>query len=142
MQRELRRSDCCTLPGAPAVLTTNLLYLAAFLAVAIGLIHSLLGEKYILQRLFRRAEIPQLFGSAEFTTRTLRFAWHLTTVAWFGFAAILVLMAHPPVTIGALGTVVGVTFMIHFLVALLGTRGRHLSWILFLVIGICAFYAV
>ena len=121
--------------------TTVLLYSAAALAIILGLVHSLLGEKYILVRLFRRAEIPKLFGSAEFTTRTLRYAWHLTTVAWFGFAAILVLMAHPPLTLEAVGTVVGITFMIHFLVALIGTRGRHLSWILFLVIGISAFYA-
>ena len=118
-----------------------MLLLAATLVVLVGLAHSYLGEKFILMRLFRQP-LPRLFGDDWFTRQTLRFAWHLTTVAWFGFAAILVLMAHPPVTIGALGTVVGVTFMIHFLIALLGTRGRHLSWILFLVIGICAFYSV
>ena len=54
-----------------------LLYLAAFLAVAVGIAHSYLGEHYILIRLFRRDGIPTLFGSPEFTIRTLRFAWHL-----------------------------------------------------------------
>ncbi len=122
--------------------SSTALYLAAFLAVVIGLIHSLLGEKYILQRLFRRGDIPKLFGSEEFTTRTLRFAWHLTTITWLGFAAILVLMANPPLRVGSVGMVIGVTFMVHFLVALIGTRGQHLSWILFLVIGICTFYAI
>lgn len=122
-------------------MTTTLLYLAASLAVFIGLVHSLLGEKYILIRLFRRDNIPQLFGSAEFTRRTLRWAWHLTTVAWFGFAAILVLLAEPTLEPRAVAAVVGVTFMIHFLVALLGSRGRHLSWVVFLAIGVIAFYA-
>lgn len=50
------------------------LYLAAFLAAALGLAHSLLGERYILIRLFRRENLPKLFGSTAFTQRTLRFA--------------------------------------------------------------------
>ncbi len=58
-----------------------LLYFAAFLSVALGIAHSVLGERYILTRLFRRADLPKLFGSSEFTVRTLRFAWHITTVA-------------------------------------------------------------
>lgn len=115
------------------------LYLAAFLAFGIGVFHSLLGEKFILMRLFRRVDIPHLFGSADFTIRTLRFAWHLTTLAWWGFAALLILMAHPPLNLKSVATVIGFTFIAHFVVAVVGTRGRHLSWIVFLVIGISAF---
>ncbi len=63
--------------------------MAALLYFALGLAHSALGEKYILTRLFRRADLPNLFGSPEFTVRTLRFAWHVTTVAWFGFGVLL-----------------------------------------------------
>jgi len=40
---------------------------AAVLALAIGLAHSWLGERYILIRLFRRQNIPHLFGSDDFT---------------------------------------------------------------------------
>ena len=65
----------------------NLLDLAAALVVALGLAHSFLGERYILQRLLRREDLPRLFGSADFTRRTLRFAWHVTSVAWLGLAA-------------------------------------------------------
>jgi len=65
-----------------------MLLLAVILIVLIGVAHSLLGERYILTRLFRRP-LPELFGSDEFTKKTLRFAWHITTVAWFGFGAIL-----------------------------------------------------
>ena len=50
------------------------LYVAAFLIVAVGIAHSYLGERYILIRLFRRENLPELFGSAGFTIRTLRFA--------------------------------------------------------------------
>lgn len=117
------------------------LYLAAFLAVAVSVAHSYLGERYILIRLFRRDNIPKLFGGTEFTTRTLRFAWHITSVAWCGFAAILISLAHPPASASVIGTVIGCTFLVHFSVALIASRGRHLSWPVFLAIGIIAIYA-
>ena len=47
---------------------------AAFLVVALGLAHSILGERYILMRLFRREDLPNIFGSAKFTAQNLRFA--------------------------------------------------------------------
>ena len=56
--------------------------IAAALAVLLGVAHSYLGERYILTRLFRRGDLPRLFGGVEFTQQTLRFAWHLTSVAW------------------------------------------------------------
>jgi len=34
-----------------------------------------------------------LCGGTEFTVRTLRFAWHITTLAWWGFAVVLELLA-------------------------------------------------
>ena len=117
-----------------------MLQFAAGLVVAIGIAHSYLGERYILIRLFRRADLPKLFGSAEFTTRTLRFAWHLTSIAWFGLAAILVLLSHPPVTSRLIGHVIGWTFLLTSVAILLGSRGRHLAWPLFLVIALTAFY--
>lgn len=68
----------------------NAWYWAAIvMIVALGAAHSVLGERYILMRLFRRADLPHLFGSDDFTKRTLRFAWHLTTVAWSGMAAVV-----------------------------------------------------
>jgi len=118
-----------------------LLYLAAFLATAIGIAHSYLGEHYILLRLFRRDDLPKLFGSSEFTTQTLRFAWHLTTIAWWGFAAILVVLANAPVTTSTIGLVIGCTFLVHFVIALAGSRGKHFSWPVFLAIGVLAIYA-
>ena len=59
----------------------TILQFAALLGFLLGVAHSVLGERYILTRLFRRENLPTLFGGTEFTTRTLRFAWHLTTIA-------------------------------------------------------------
>lgn len=117
------------------------LYIAALLLLVIGAAHSYLGERYILRRLFRRSDLPKNFGSTDFTTRTLRFAWHVTTVAWLGFAAILLLLAHPPITSSTLGLIIGGTFLVHFAIALVGSRGKHLSWLVFLIVGILVIYA-
>ena len=110
---------------------------AAVLAVAVGLAHSWLGERYILMRLFRRQDLPHLFGSDEFTRRTLRFAWHLTTVAWLGAAALLLVLASSPPDASArvLSGAIAATFLASAVVALVGSRGRHLSWVVFLIIA-------
>ncbi|HUG23566.1 hypothetical protein [Piscinibacter sp.] len=118
-----------------------MLYAAAALTVAVGIAHSYLGERYLLMRLLRSGQLAGVFSRPEFAARTLRFAWHVTSIAWFGFAAILFLLARPPVTPEALGIVIGGTFLVHFAVALAGSRGKHLSWPLFLAIGLAAIYA-
>jgi hypothetical protein len=119
----------------------NALYLAAFLLLVVGIAHSYLGERYILIRLFRRDDLPKIGGSSRFTTQTLRFAWHITSVAWWGFAALLVLLAHPPATARAIGLVVGGTFLVHFAIVVVASRGRHLSWAVFLAIGTLILFA-
>lgn len=58
-----------------------MLYFASGLLVVLALAHSYLGERYILIRLFKRVNLHMLFGSDDFTKRTLRFAWHLTSIA-------------------------------------------------------------
>lgn len=117
------------------------LYLAAALTVGAGVAHSWLGERYLLMRLFRRPDLPKLFGGTEFTVRTLRFAWHLTSVAWWGFAVILVQLAHRPPTTVVLGATISGIFLVHAAVTLFGSRGRHLAWPVFLAIGLISLYA-
>ena len=121
---------------------TSLLYFAAFLAILLGAVHSWLGEKYILVRLFRRDNLPQLFGSAQFTTRTLRFAWHVTTIAWWGFAALLVQLGQGSLTASSVAQVLGYTFTASGLLPLIITRGKHWSWIVMFAIAGIALSAV
>lgn len=113
----------------------GLLYFAAALAVALGVAHSLVGERYILTRLFRRSDLPKLFGGQEFTTRTWRFAWHITTVAWFGFAALLVHAGRRDLTVPGMLRIIGITFIACGVLPLVLTRDRHLSWVVLFVIG-------
>lgn len=112
------------------------LTLAAGLTVALGIAHSALGERYILQRLFRRGDLPALFGSDVFTRRTLRFAWHLTSIAWWGIAAAFVALGFNSARAGVL--ILAGTFALSGVITLVASRGRHLAWLVFLAIGLFA----
>lgn len=115
----------------------TLLLIAAGLTVLIAAAHSYLGERYILMRLFRRDGLPKLLGGVEFTKQTLRFAWHITSLAWLGLGGVMILMASPEaVTRAGLGSVVSITFGLTGLIALVASRGRHLSWIVFFAITV------
>lgn len=119
-----------------------LLYVAAFLLVLVSFVHSFLGERFILSRLFKRDNLPKLFGSDDFTKRTLRFAWHLTSIAWLGFAAIVVALAQPELSKSLIALIISITFAVHFVLALIGSKAKHLSWVLFAVVSLLVFWVV
>lgn len=111
------------------------LAVAALLIVLLALAHSILGERFILRRLFRRENLPKLFGSDDFTKRTLRFAWHLTTVVWWGVALLLFTLGTGSIR-GSFLVLSGTAF-VSALVALIGSRGRHPAWLVLLIVGTC-----
>lgn len=119
-----------------------LLATGAVLAFGVGLAHSYLGERYVLIRLFRRPDLPKLFGTDRFTRRTLRFAWHLTTLAWWGFGAQMALAARAPAAApDFVLEAIAWTFGVSALVTFAASRGRHLAWIVFLAIALCSWLA-
>jgi len=119
-----------------------LLLIGAIVMLLLGGVHSYLGERYILIRLFRRADLPHLFGSDVFTKRTLRFAWHLTSVAWLGFGMLFIAMARPADTLrrAEVGAVLAATAATSAVVTLVGSRGRHLAWLVFGVVAVTAWF--
>ena len=110
---------------------------AAVLAIAIGAVHSILGERYLIRPILRRADLPRLFGDDSFTRQTLRYGWHLATAAWLGLAAVMVVLsgALPAVRVGD-GVIfaIALTFLVNTILAVVVTRGRHLSWVVFAAI--------
>lgn len=112
------------------------LVIAAVLVALLSVAHSYLGERYILIRLFRRGNLPDLFRRADFTRRTLRLAWHIMTILAFGFAALLFVLASPGHDdIRPLLNVIAATFALCGLTSLVISRARHLSWIVFFAIA-------
>ncbi|MDH3589512.1 MAG: hypothetical protein OEQ74_08920 [Gammaproteobacteria bacterium] len=117
-----------------------MLIVAAVLIILIGLVHSYLGEKFILIRLFRQP-LPRLFGNDAFTRQTLRFVWHMTTVCWWGFAALLIGLEYGYSSKGEILLIIGTTFGIGALFPLIATRGKHLSWLVFTAISLICYFA-
>ena len=116
---------------------------AALLASGTAVAHSYLGERYILIRLFRRADLPHLYGSDRFTRQVLRFAWHLTSIAWVGFGLVLAAAGGVPglpqvPADTMLLRYVSLTFALTAAVTFMGSRGRHFAWVVFLAIAIGA----
>jgi hypothetical protein len=73
--------------------------------------------------------------------RTLRFAWHITTIAWWGFAAMLVLAARGALTAATALQALSVTMLVTAVVILVASRGRHLAWPVFTAIALIAWFA-
>ena len=120
-----------------------MLLVGSFLLIFIGFVHSYLGEKYLLIRLFKRDNLPKLLGSDWFTKRVLRFAWHLTTIAWWGFAAILYFLSNPSsnLRIEILLTI-AIVFAFSGIVSFVFSRGKHLSWLFFFGIACTSIFGV
>ena len=118
-----------------------MLEVAAALCLLIGIIHSYLGERFILIRFFRSDKFPHLFGSDFFPKRTLRFSWHITTFAWWGFGYLLFRIAAGEENLAQ--TVLYTISTVFFLSGIFSfgfTKGKHLSWVVFWAIAGLAYY--
>jgi len=106
-----------------------LLLVAALLLAFAGFIHSYLGERFVLSRLLALPNLPTLRGSRAYMECLLRWAWHITSVAWWGMAALLTVSwsGH----LAAAGLVLTVTFALHGLLILVKIGPRHPGWPVF-----------
>lgn len=112
---------------------------SACLITIVAMIHSLLGEKLIVKPILR-LDLPHILGSDFLTKKTLRLAWHLMSVAAFGFAGILFFYSFQVITNDASVTVkiISAVFIVSSVVSVFVAHGRHFSWWAFLLIGILA----
>jgi hypothetical protein len=123
----------------------NLYLVAAAVLIAIlALAHSVLGEWLLLGPLFTRGDVPKLIGSRRFAKRTLRFAWHLTTVLMWGTAAILIAAADPATEqpLRRVARMIAVVYLVCAVVAGIGSRWRHFSWLVFLISAVLVWLGV
>ena len=120
-----------------------LIYFAAAVAVFLGIAHSWLGERRVFPRLLAAENLQRLRGSIEFTRAILRWAWHLTSRAWWGFAYLLFVIAagRTPDAL-TLARIIAVVFGSSGLVAFVTTRGRHIAWPFFLLAALASWFGV
>lgn len=109
------------------------LMLAGILAIIVGLVHSVLGEIMIFNRMRRGTLIPTDGGERlrERHVRILWASWHLVTVFGFALAALLLRLWQAPslpVAPYLIGTISLATLAAALLV-LIATNGRHPGWL-------------
>ncbi len=112
-------------------------YLAAagILCLLIGLIHTVLGEVMIFQRLRRPgALVPTEGGTAlrERHVRILWASWHLATVFGWCIAAALAWLAQPGqarLAASFPAWAIAVSLLAGACLVLVGTKGRHPGWL-------------
>jgi hypothetical protein len=131
---------CCehTSTRRPIVSKTFLVASAALLALT-AIVHSVLGERYLLKPLFRQTHGILASSLARFV---LRFAWHLTSLSWLVLAIILLafqFQSAQAMSIALLAT--GIAFTIAGVFDAFGSRGRHIGWALLTGIGVAALLA-
>jgi len=118
-------------------MTSTALLMAAALTFAVGAVHSLLGERRLIGPLLAPGHRQGILERSAFARQVLRFAWHLTTIAWWGIGAMLVAYALAPLDPSSRSTlaIIAVTFSITGIVILAASGGRHLAWPVFLAIA-------
>lgn len=124
----------------------------AMLVLGAALAHSLLGEKVILHRLFRRAaerEGPSYSRRAAddpMTRQTLRLVWHSLSVVLVGLAAILMVAAVDGQAFGESWRVVMLLLTATFgglaVLSLVIARGRHVGWMWFAATALATWLSV
>lgn len=118
----------------------TMLVVAAVLALATGLVHSVLGEVLIFRHLRSGGFVPSK-GAPPLSERNIRIiwaTWHLATVFGWAFAGVLLWLAVAPHndSPGALIVSAAVfAYLAGSLLVLIGTKGRHPGWIALLVVA-------
>jgi hypothetical protein len=122
---------------------------AAVLVLGAGMAHSLLGEKVVLRRVYRRAtDEGQNRRAADdpVTRQTLRLAWHSLTVALVGYSGLLFVAAADGAAFGgnwrAVMRLLSATFAGLAALSLLVARGRHVGWMWFAAVAVATWLSV
>jgi hypothetical protein len=105
--------------------------ITALCLTVLAIFHSYLGERYLLQPLLRWPNFPRLAIGEPFAKGTLRFAWHLTSLAWLALAAMAIRGECSRVLLAIMLALSGI-------LAHAFTRGRHAAWAVFIVGAVAA----
>jgi hypothetical protein len=107
---------------------------AAGLAILIGLVHSILGERMVFSRLRQGTVVPAYGGTLlrGHHVRILWATWHIVTLLGWAVAAALLLLAaeaSPSPLHIALLQVIALAMAASGVLVLVGTKARHPGWI-------------
>jgi hypothetical protein len=106
-----------------------MLYIAALSLILVAYGHTYYGERLLLRPLFASGAMRRFGKDAGYAQNVLRAGWHLLTATWIGMAAALAFAQTTDMS--AYVWMCAVMFGVFGAGALISSRGRHLSWIVF-----------
>jgi hypothetical protein len=121
------------------------LLIAAAVLFFIGIMHSVVAEWKGERRLVWRITRLTLFDSSDekdlLAKRIVRLAWHLTSLVWCGCAVVLAYIAFVEASESTIAVVriLSVVFLLHSVLSLAIARGRHASWLGFLIVSVFSY---
>ena len=121
------------------------LLIAAAALFAIGVMHSVVAEWKGERRLVWRITQLTLFDSSDekdlLAKRIVRLAWHLTSLVWCGCGVVLAYIAFVEASesIIVIVRILSVVFLLHSALSLAIVRGRHNSWVGFLIVSVFSY---
>ena len=119
----------------------DLLLVAAVIVAVAGFVHSYLGERLVFPRLFALADLPLLRRDRIYTENVLRYAWHVTSLAWWAAGAILVAFWWGATDARHTALLIIAAMLLLTGLIVLATAGRrHPAWPLFLIAAAAAWY--
>ena len=104
----------------------------------LGLIHSMVGELRVFQSTNGLVSLAREGQLKTTHLHILRVSWHVVTVFGWGFGVILFWLSQADRASGLpfLGSTLGFIFLVAALLTLVGTRARHLGWIVLAVMAV------
>jgi hypothetical protein len=107
---------------------------AGLLAALVGLIHSLLGERWVFRRMRAGTFVPTQGDPVlrEPHVRILWASWHLVTIMGWCLAALLVWLALQspfPARDQFVGGVIAIALFVSAALVFIATKGKHLGWV-------------
>lgn len=109
---------------------------AAIMLSMLGIAHSILGEKLLLIPLSNEKSVV-LFRRRPYAVPVMRFAWHITSIAWWGMALIIIDFAKVENPLLFSVHALAATFALTGIIILAFSKGRHAAWFFFLMIAGC-----
>ena len=118
---------------------------AAGIAFLVGLVHSILGERLIFQRLREGGVVPTKGGTllGEGHVRILWASWHVLTVFGWGIAVILLWLAFnslPGRQADFIQNAIAISMLCGAGLVFVGTRAKHPGWLGLLGVAALAWF--
>lgn len=120
--------------------------MAGFLAITLGVVHSILGEVLVFRHL-RESDIFSDNPESKLKERhykTIWSTWHLVTLFGWGFGVILIIQSWSltsEVTLDKISMAISLLFLVSAIYWFIGTRGKHPAWVILGIISLLAWLA-